>query len=59
MKGSLHTEDLDNIMQCMANPTEVVSSIEGALAVYAKDPIEMNDIMMSLSSLGSSLSHLV
>jgi len=36
MKGTLHDEDLDNIMQCMADPEETVRVIERGLGSFSK-----------------------
>lgn len=54
MKGTLHTEHLDNIMNCMANPKEVVSSIEGAIAEFGKKDMALPEVMMALQKLGTS-----
>lgn len=54
MKGALHDDDLDNIMNCMANPKEVVESIERAVATFGKKDMDMSDVIMSLSTLGTS-----
>lgn len=48
MKGALHDDDLDNIMQCMANPKEVVDSIENAISTFGKKDMQMTDVIMSL-----------
>lgn len=59
MKGALHTDDLDNIMSCMANPKEIVDSIETAVASFGKENMDMQDVMMALTNLGMSMHHLV
>jgi hypothetical protein len=59
MKGTLHDDDLDNIMQCMADPEDVVGSIERAIGDFSKKDLEMADVMASLTRLGTSFHKLV
>lgn len=54
MKGTLHTEHLDNIMSCMANPKEVVTSIEDAIAEFGKKEMALPEVMIALQKLGVS-----
>lgn len=59
MKGTLHDDDLDNIMQCMADPEDVVGSIERAVADFGKKDMEIADVMTALTRLGTSFHKLV
>lgn len=59
MKGTLHDDDLDNIMQCMADPEEVVTSIERGLSQFAKKDMELQDVITGLTRLGVSFQKLV
>ena len=59
MKGTLHTDDLTDIMQCMANPKETVESIEFAIQTLGKEGLEMQDVMISLQTLGITASKFI
>lgn len=55
MKGTLHVEDLNNIMNCMANPKETVDSIEDAIKEFSKKDMSMPEVMLALQKLGTSM----
>lgn len=58
MKGALHADDLDNIMTCIGDPDDIVKTIETGIQSFGKDSVEMSDVMLALTSIGSSLKKL-
>lgn len=36
IKGTLHDDDLDNIMQCISDPQQIVQDFEFAIANFSK-----------------------
>ena len=58
IKGTLHDDDLDNIMECIGNPEEVVSDFEAAISSFAKKDIDMSDVMLSMTKIGMSVKKL-
>jgi hypothetical protein len=59
MKGTLHTDDLDNIMQCITDPKEIVDDFESAIAAFSADKMDMSQVMGSLQSISLSVKKLV
>ena len=43
----------------MANPKEIVESIENAIGTFGKKDMQMQDVIMSLSNLGISFHHMI
>lgn len=58
IKGTLHDDDLDNIMQCIDDPQRIVEDFEAAIATFGKENVEMTDVMSSLTKIGMSVKKL-
>jgi hypothetical protein len=58
IKGTLHDDDLDNIMQCVSDPKQIVDDFEYAIANFSKKDMEMTDVMASLTKIGMSVKKL-
>lgn len=58
IKGTLHDNDLDNIMQCISDPKQVVDDFEFAISNFSKKDMEMTDVMASLTKIGMSVKKL-
>lgn len=58
IKGTLHDDDLNNILQCVADPKQVVDDFEFAIANFSKKDMEMTDVMASLTKIGMSVKKL-
>lgn len=58
IKGTLHDDDLDNILQCISDPKQIVDDFEFAIANFSKKDMEMTDVMASLTKIGMSVKKL-
>ena len=58
IKGTLHDDDLSNIMQCISDPKQVVDDFEFAISNFSKKDMEMTDVMASLTKIGMSVKKL-
>lgn len=58
MKGTLHTDSLDNIMTCLADPRGIVTSFESAIQTLGKEDLQLSDLMVVITNLGASYQNL-
>jgi len=54
MKGTLHTEHLENILGCVHDPEDIVKALEGSVQLLGKEDLQMMDIMSSVTTLGNT-----
>jgi len=54
MKGTLHTEHLENILGCVHDPADIIAALEGSVQLLGKEDLQMMDIMSSVTTLGAT-----
>jgi len=58
IKGTLHDDNLENILQCITDPKQIIDDFEFAIANFSKKDMEMTDVMASLTKIGMSVKKL-
>jgi len=54
MKGTLHTEHLENILGCVTHPDDIVKALEQSVQLLGKEDLQMMDIMSSVTTMGAT-----
>lgn len=62
VKGALHTDNIDNILDCVKSPLgtfdEIEHEIEDAVLAFSQNNIGISDIIVGVNALGKSFKKL-